>query len=106
MCHVTGDITNVTDNKLSEDAIMWRRYLLDDFVSSIVECHLSLAITSHTDLVELDSLAPCGDQGFVSLIDDTLRDHGRIEQLFEPYQLLLSHCLVGAGDSPYPQSMI
>jgi hypothetical protein len=52
---------------------------------------LGLTITSHTDLVKIDSLAPCGDQGFVSLIDDASRDHGRIEQLFEPYQLHVSH---------------
>jgi hypothetical protein len=64
---------------------------LDNLMSSVVECHLSQAITSHTDLVKLDSLAPCGDQGFMSFVDDTPRDHGRIEQLFEPYQLHVSH---------------
>jgi hypothetical protein len=60
-------------------------------MSSVVECHLGLTITSHTDLVKVDCLAPYGDQGFVSLVDDASRDHGRIEQLFEPYQLHVSH---------------
>jgi hypothetical protein len=79
---------------------------LDDLMSSVVERHLGLAITSHTDLVKVDSLAPCGDQGFVSLIDDASRDHGRIEQLFEPYQLQISPEFVRYDDIPYPRLTI
>lgn len=57
--HVTGNIPDMADDQLDIPRPCNMKDLLNHFMTSVIEGHLSLTITSHTDLVEIDSLTPC-----------------------------------------------